>query len=192
MVNKCQSILYFFDLVGTSPELYIFNNTRYKTIFSTILSIIAILFSVFFTLYSLINFFKYESPIISYTKGNDKKTKREFFLKDSFLMFDLVDSTSIESINNSIAYFESYYRIFYENGTFEEGNIEVKRCELGKNIDIKYKDFIEDKSNFGRPLEEFYCFGSNNKNISLFYYPDVGYNLIRLNIIFKNNTKYIP
>ena len=154
--------------------------------------LIAILFSVFFTLYSLINFFKYESPIISYSKGNDKKTKREFFLKDSFLMFDLVDSTSIESINNSIAYFESYYRIFYENGTFEEGNIEVKRCELGKNIDIKYKDFIEDKSNFGRPLEEFYCFGSNNKNISLFYYPDIGYNLIRLNIIFKNNTKYIP
>ena len=45
MVNKCQSILYFFDLDGTSPELYIFNNTRYKTIFSTILSI-TVLFSI--------------------------------------------------------------------------------------------------------------------------------------------------
>ena len=192
MVNKCQSFLYFFDLVGTSPELYVFNNTRYKTIFSSILSIIVIIFSVFFTLYSLIDFFKYESPIISYTKGNDKKTKREFFLKDGFLMFEIIDSSSIESINNSIAYFESDYRIVYENGTFEVGNIEVERCELGKNIDIKYKDFIEDKSNFGRPLEEFYCFGSNNKNLSLFYYPDVGYNLISLHIIFKNNTEYIP
>ena len=107
-------------------------------------------------------------------------------------MFDIVDSSTIESINNSIAYFESDYRIVYENGTFEVGNVEVERCELGKNIDIKYKDFIEDKSNFGRPLEEFYCFGSNNKNISLFYYPDIGYNLIRLRIIFKNNTEYIP
>ena len=58
----------------------------------------------------MVQYFKYESPIISYSKGNDKKTKREFFLKDSFLMFELVDSTSIESINNSIAYFESDYR----------------------------------------------------------------------------------
>ena len=192
MVNKCQSIFYFFDLVGTSPELYIFNNTRYKTIFTSILSIIIILFSVFFTLYSLIEFFKYDSPIISYSKGNDKKTKREFFLKDSFLMFELIDSTTVENINNSTAYFESDYRIIYENGTYEEGNVDVERCELGKNIDIKYKDFIEDKSNFGRPLEEFYCFGSNNKNISLFYYPDIGYNIIRLHVIFKNNTEYIP
>ena len=192
MANKCQSILYFFDLVGTSPELYVFNNTRYKTIFSSILSIIIIIFSVFFTLYSLIEFFKYDSPIISYSKGNDKKTKREFFLKDSFLMFNIVDSSTIESINNSIAYFESDYRIVYENGTYEVGNVEVERCELGKNIDIKYKDFIEDKSNFGRPLEEFYCFGSNNKNISLFYYPDIGYNIIHLRVIFKNNTEYIP
>ena len=192
MVNKCQSIFYFFDLFGTSPELYIFNNNRYKTIFSSILSIITIIFSIFFAFYSLIIFFKYDSPIISYSKGNDKKTKREFFLKDSFLMFELIDSTSVESINNSTAYFESDYRIIYENGTYEEGNVEVERCELGKNIDIKYKDFIEDKSNFGRPLEEFYCFGSNNRNISLFYYPDIGYNLIRLHIIFKNNTEYIP
>jgi len=44
MVNKCQSILYFFDLVGTSPELYVFNNNRYKTIFTSILSITVLLF----------------------------------------------------------------------------------------------------------------------------------------------------
>ena len=192
MVNKCQSIFYFFDMFGTSPGLYIFNNNRYKTIFSSILSIITILFSIFFALYSLVIFFKYDSPIISYSKGNDKKTQREFFLKDSFLMFELIDSTTVEDINNSTAYFESDYRIIYENGTYEFGNIEIERCELGKNIDIKYKDFIKDKSNFGRPLEEFYCFGSNNKNISLFYYHDIGYNIIRLQVIFKNNTKYIP
>ena len=98
MVNKCQSIFYFFDLFGTSPELYIFNNNRYKTIFSSILSIITIIFSIFFALYSLIIFFKYDSPIISYSKGNDKKIKREFFLKDSFLMFELIDSTTVENL----------------------------------------------------------------------------------------------
>ena len=192
MVNKCQSFFYFFDLVGTSPELYIFLNNRYKTIFSTILSIIIIFFSIFFTLYSLVEFFKYDSPIISYSKGNDKKTKREFSLKDSFLMFELIDSTTVENINNSTAYFESDYRIIYENGSIDAGNIEIERCELGKNIDMKFKDFIKDKSNFGRSLEEFYCFGSNNSNISLFYYPDIGYNIIRLHIIFRNISEYIP
>ena len=192
MAAKFRSFLYFFDFVGTSPELYVFNNTRYKTIFSSILSIIIILLSSFFTIYSLIEFFKYESPIISYSKGNDKTTKRELFLKDSFLMFELFDSSSYKIINDSIAYFESDYTIVYDNGTYEVGKIDIERCELGKNIDIKYKDFIEDKSNFGRPLEDFYCFGTKNGNISLFYYPNIGYNLIGLHIIFKNNTEYIP
>ena len=192
MSEKFKSFLYFFDFIGTSPELYVFHNNRYKTIFSSILSIIIILFSSFFTIYSLIEFFKYESPIISYSKGNDKTTKREFFLKDSFLMFELFDSSSYNIINNSIAYFDSDYTIVYDNGTYEVGNIDIEKCELGKNIDIKYKDFIKDKSNFGRPLEDFYCFGSNNKNISLFYYPNIGYNLIGLHIIIKNNTEYNP
>ena len=192
MTNKFQSCFYMLDLVGTSPELYIFHNNRYKTIFSTILSIIIIFFSIFFTLYSLVEFFKYDSPIISYSKGNDKKTKREFFLKNSFLMFELIDSTTVENINNSTAYIKSDYRNIYENGSFEFGSLEIERCELGKNIDIKYKDFIKDKSNFGRPLEEFYCLGSNNNNISLFYYPDIGYNIIRLHIIFRNISEYIP
>ena len=60
--------------------------------------LITILFSIFFALYSLIIFFKYDSPIISYSKGNDKKIKREFFLKDSFLMFELIDSTTVENL----------------------------------------------------------------------------------------------
>ena len=99
MKKRCKAFLYFFDFIGTSPELYVFNNTRYKTIFSSILSIIIILFSSFFTIYSLIEFFKYESPIISYSKGNDKNTKRELFIKDSFLMFELFDSSSSKIIN---------------------------------------------------------------------------------------------
>jgi len=192
MKKRCKAFLYFFDFIGTSPELYVFNNTRYKTIFSSILSIIIILFSSFFTIYSLIEFFKYESPIISYSKGNDKNTKRELFIKDSFLMFELFDSSSSKIINDSIANFESDYTIVYDNGTYDVGNLEIEKCELGKNIDIKFKDFIKDKSNFGRPLEDFYCFGSKNRNISLFYYPNIGYNLIGLHIIIKNNTEYLP
>ena len=101
-MSKFGKILYNFDLIGPSPQLYIFNNKRYKTFFSFIISIIIILFSVLFTIDSLNEYFKYESPIITYTKGNDKSTKRKILLKDTFLMFQLIDSTSYNHIDNSI------------------------------------------------------------------------------------------
>ena len=95
MLAKFNNILYSFDLIGPSPQLFIFNNNRYKTFFSFIISLIIIIFSVIYTIFSLIQYFKYESPMISYTKGNDKSTKREILLKDTFLMFQLMDSTLI-------------------------------------------------------------------------------------------------
>ena len=192
MLAKICDILYNFDLIGPSPQLFIFNNNRYKTFFSFIISLIIILLSVFFTIFSLVQYFKFESPIISYTKGNEKSTKREFLLKDTFLMFQLIDSTSVNHINESVAYFESSYTTIYDNGKFENGPLKVEKCELGKNIDLKFKDFIVGKSNFERPIEDFYCFSQNNGNLSLFYYPDVGYNIISLQVVFKDNSYYIP
>ena len=192
MLAKCSKILYTFDLIGPSPQLLIFNKNRYKTLFSFIISLIIIIFSVFFTIYSLVQYFKYESPIISYTKVNDKSTKREILLKDIFLMFQLTDSTLINQIDESIAYFESTYTTIYDNGKVEEGNLEIEKCKLGTNINLKFKDFIIGKSNFGIPVEHFYCFSSNNGNLSFFYYPDVAYHIINLKIILKNNTNNIP
>ena len=151
-----------------------------------------IIFSVLFTIFSLVQYFKYENPMISYTKGNDKITKREILLKDTFLMFKLTDSTLINHIDESIAYFESTYTNLYDNGKVERGNLIIEKCELGKNIDLKFKDFIVGKSNFGIPVEDFYCFSPNNGNLSLFYYSDIGYNIISLQIVLKNNTNYIP
>jgi len=192
MLAKFNNILYNFDLIGPSPQLFIFNNNRYKTFFSFIISLIIIIFSAFFSYYSSVQYFKFQSPMIIYTKGNDKSTKREILLKDTFLMFQLIDSTSIERIDESIAYFESTYTTIYDNGKVEVGPLKIEKCELGKNIDIKFKDFIIGKSNFGRPFEEFYCFSPKNENLSLFYYPDVSYHTIDLHIILKNNTYYIP
>jgi len=94
MLAKIKNILFTFDLIGPSPQLYIFNKNKYKTFFSFFISLIIIIFSVFFTIFSLVQYFKYENPMISYTKGNDKSTKREILLKDTFLMFQLMDSTS--------------------------------------------------------------------------------------------------
>ena len=77
MLAKFINILYNFDLIGPSPQLFIFNNNRYKTFFSFIISLIIIIFSAFFSFYSSFQYFKFESPMISYTKGNDKTTKKE-------------------------------------------------------------------------------------------------------------------
>ena len=163
MLAKISNILYNFDLIGPSPQLYIFNNNRYKTFFSFIISLIIIIFSVIFTIFSLVQYFKYQNPMISYTKGNDKNTNREILLKDTFLMFQLIDSTSINRIDESVAYFESTYTTIYDNGKVEWGPLKIEKCELGKNIDLKFKDFIIGKSNFGRPVEDFYCFSPNNE-----------------------------
>jgi len=192
MLAKIKNVLFKLDLIGPSPQLYIFNNNKYKTFFSFFISLIIIIFSVFFTIFSLVQYFKYENPMISYTRGNDKSTKREILLKDIFLMFQLMDSTSHNHIDDSIAYFESNYTILYDKGKVERGPLKIERCELGKNIDLKYKDFIIGKSNFGIPIEDFYCFSPDNRDLSLFYYPDDGYNLIDIQIMLKNNTSYVP
>jgi len=100
-------------------------------------------------------------------------------------MFQLIDSTSIKHIDESIAYFESTYTTIYDNGNIESGPLKIEKCELGKNIDLKFK-------NFDREVEDFYCFSPNNENLSLFYYPDIAYHMIELHIILKNNTYYKP
>ena len=192
MIKKIGAFLYKFDLIGIIPQLFIFQNNRYKSTFSLITSINILLFSIVFTIYSIVQYLQFDSPIIVYSKGNDEKTKREVFLKDTLFMFQLVDSTSINSLSNSIAFFQAENIIIYNNGTFENNKLNIDICEFGKNIDIKYKDLIRDKNKFHKSVDEFYCFSSNNKNISLFHYPNVGTSSINLDIFLKNNSYFIP
>ena len=55
MANGCTSLLQKFDLIGVTPQLLIYNNKRYKSIFSIVISIIILLFSIAFGIYSKIN-----------------------------------------------------------------------------------------------------------------------------------------
>ena len=192
MIENIGAFLYKFDLIGISPQLLIFNNNRYKSTFSLITSINILLFSIIFAIYSFVQYLKFDSPIIVYSKGNDEKTKRELFLKDTLFMFQLVDSTSMGSLSNSISFFQAENLIVYNNGTIEKNKLNIDVCELGKNLDIKYKDLIRDKNKFHKSFDEFFCFSSNNKNISLFHHPNVGTSSINLDIILKNNSYFIP
>ena len=192
MYKKCRSILYSFDIIGSTPQLLIFNNSRYKSKFSSIISILVILFSFVYTIFSLIVYFKFDNPIVLYTKGNDNGTIRSFLAKDTFLLFQLMDIPSTKIINESIAYYKASYTNIYDNGIQEYGNINVEKCKIGKNINSKYKDFITEKANFGFPLESFYCISSKDENTNFFYQPNVGYSIINLYVIFKNNSIFTP
>ena len=192
MYKKCRSILYSFDIIGSTPQLLIFNNSRYKSKYSSIISILIILFSIAYTIFSLIVYFKFDNPIVLYTKGNDNGTIRSFLAKDTFLLFQMMDISSTNIINESIAYYEASYTNIYDNGIQEYGNIKIEKCKIGKNIDSKYKDFINERANFGFPLESFYCISSKDGNTNFFYQPNVGYSLINLYVIYKNNSIYTP
>ena len=97
-----QDILYIFDILGPSPKLLIFNNERYKSFVSSIISIIVmIMISIIF----IVQYFDYDSPMVSYSKSNDKSTNRAINLKDTLLIFQMIDSTNFELIDNSKVYF---------------------------------------------------------------------------------------
>ena len=56
MPLKIKSLLLKTDFIGFIPQLRILEETRYKTLFSSILSIIIIIFSVAFAFYSFLDY----------------------------------------------------------------------------------------------------------------------------------------
>ena len=187
-----ESILFKIDLVGASPQLLIFKDQRYKSILSLIISIVIIITSIIFTILTLYDHFKYKSPVVVYSKDNDQETNRKINLKNSFLLFQLVDSSNLMKIDRSITYYEGEYKVMYDNGTYENIILEIEDCEIGKNIDIKYKEYIDNKYKFNRTISDFYCINFKDKNLPLFYLPNVGYSYFVINILKNNQIDFPP
>ena len=101
MFNNYKSFLYLFDLLGIVPQLRVLNYENYKTIFSSFLSIIILLISIAFSIYSFVIYLKFENPNVIYSKDNDKTTNRTILIKDTLLMFSLIDS-SFKTINDQM------------------------------------------------------------------------------------------
>ena len=157
MIDKCRTILITFDLIGSSPQLYMFNNKRYKSFFSSSISILIILFSIIFAIFSLFDYLKYQSPIVAFSKDSDLNTERQIFLKDMFLILQIVDSSTLNYVKDSVAYLKAQFTEIYDNGNISGIPLKIERCKVGKNINIKFKDIIEDKYKFERAIEDFYC-----------------------------------
>jgi hypothetical protein len=192
MVESIYSFIHFFNLIGKNPNLFIFSKYRNKSILTSLISICIIFFSIAFAINSLLDYLEFKNPNITFSKDNDDETNRNFIKKDFLLMFQLIDTTSLKVLNNSIGYYMAEYIIYYNNGTNIYTPIDIETCKIGTNIDKKYENFVNDKSNYGRKIEDFSCINSKFENISLFYDPNVGFSSISLYIIFQNNTIYTP
>ena len=171
MLEKVKKLLVLLDFAGTSPNLRILNYNNYKSIISSIISIIIIIISIFFVIYSLIDFVN-QNPIISYYKSIDNNINKTFQISDSFIMFKLFPYS--ECLKED---YQEKTITHYINGKIEN-EFELENCELGKNIDLKFKNIIED-------FEK-----DNNENISNYLCPNYkGEKILIYNM--KNNISFL-
>ena len=194
MIEKLKLYIYSFDLIGISPQLLIFNEKRYKSKLSLIISIIIILFSIFFAIFSLNEYLKYNNPSIVYSKDNDEKTGRNILLKDFILMFQLVkiiNNVNFNFIDIPAIYFKAYYIVVYNNGTLSTIPIPIENCKLGVNFGLEYEELVNHNS-YGRNIEHFYCLDHNYQNYSLFYDTNIGFSYILIDTIMENDGEDIP
>ena len=161
MSKENKSFLFLIDFVGLYPNLRIFNYDNYKSTFSSFISIIIILFSASFSIYSFLEYLN-QNPIVNYYKSFDNLVNKSFPLNNTFLMFKLLPYCS----NNNIPQFN--YNSFYIT-SYNSLNINIETCELGKNIDLKFKDLVENfEKSENSSINEFKCLNLNNINASFF------------------------
>ena len=168
MYNKYENIILNFDLLGQVPQLRIFKNNNYKSKINSILSIIIILLSAAFIIYSFIDFFQYKNPSIIYSKSNDKTTERAILLEDTLLMIS-IDDTKNTPQNELNVFLDAKYSYEHSDKGKFMADLTIDKCAFGKNINIKFKNNFKNEN-----VEDYYCLSSNNKNLSLFFIPDKG------------------
>ena len=180
MVNKIKSFLFSLDFMGLHPNLRILNYDNYKSIFSSYFSILIILISIAFSIYSFIDYSN-QNPAISYFKTVDNSINKTIKMSDTFKMFNI-------STMCPVKYFiDAFYMT-----THRDEIIEVEPCELGKNLDLKFKDLIENiEKTENISINNYKCLNLNNKDITLFQNnidPDNKMDFFTLSIYILNLT----
>ena len=126
MVIKIKPIIYKCDFIGLTPQLRILDETRYKSLFSSILSIFIIIFSIAFVSYSFSEYIK-QNPNVEYYKNNDYSTNKTFEISDSLLMFRYNFFCSEDFSTDHEFYVNSVQQF-----TLEMKDFPFETCELGK------------------------------------------------------------
>ena len=167
---KIKPILYKFDFIGFTPQLKILNESRYKSIFSSILSILIIIFSIVFVSYSFSEYIQ-QNPNVEYYKSNDYTTNKTLVISDSLLMFRYLFWCSDNSMDHS-------FEIRLVNQLSLSPKFALETCELGKNINIKYKEVIEKlEKTENQAISDFFCINYNNTNLTLYSGPSMGHDI---------------
>ena len=156
-MKSFKHFIYNIDFIGQIPQLRVLNNNRYHSLFSIIVSIGLILFAIGFSISSIIQY-KNQDPSICYYNTIDKN-KKEFLISDSLLMVQLIRHNNIiNDLHISTLYFDDKNVI----------NFGIEACELGKNINFKYKELYQNIVNrFGGNPKDYYCINFNKTNIYL-------------------------
>ena len=165
MLEKAEQFLYFLDFTGIYPNLRIFNHNNYKSKISSVISVIVIITSVTFIIYSIVDFVN-QNPEIIYYKNIDNNINKAFKISDSFQMVKFSGSDECFNDNEEPYFIWAHYShtnlgfpIFYD----------LETCELGKNIDLKFKSLIEKfEKNTGDNISEYFCVDFNGTNIDIF------------------------
>ena len=185
---KIKKILLNCDFIGFIPSFRILDETRYKSIFSSILSILIIIFSIIFVCYSFAEYVK-QNPKVEYYKNNDYSTNKTFLISDSLLMFQ-------------------YFFICYSDFTIgtriivsktentNKTNLTLEHCKLGKNINSKHKELIEKYEKIeNSKLDDLYCINFNNSNFSLYSHSSIANeyeNILQIKFLARKKcTRYL-
>ena len=194
MVFKIKSLLFKCDFIGFIPQFRVLNEFRYKTLFSSILSILIIIFSIVFVTNSFLDFID-QNPKVEYYKNNDYETNKTFLISDSLLMIQyfFMCTSDFSKQPEMEIYLHAPLENRYEILQFEP-------CELGKNVNLKYKDLIKDFNSIEKwQMNEYFCINYNNSNLTLYNHPLLPHdeeNYLQISIIsdceeFMLNVKLI-
>jgi hypothetical protein len=149
------------DLLGPTPSLTIFNNNNYKSFKSAIISLLGILAIIAFSLYSIIDFFKFDNPTIIYLKENSQTNNITLNLNDILFMFQINYNTSL-NLNYKLE------GLLIDGNSYEK-EINIEKCSLSQNMDIKYKESIlEFLSSTKQNLTDYFCINENDNNFTIF------------------------
>ena len=166
MAFRIKPLLLKFDFIGFIPQFRILEETRYKSLFSSFLSIAIIFFSIAFVFYSLADFLN-QNPQVQYYKNNDYSTNKTYTISNSFLMFknDFYCFSNDSHITNLTITIYDIKELLYEE-------IDYEPCVLGKNLDIKYKNIVETFVKVEETkINEYSCLNFHNEEFTLINNP---------------------
>lgn len=142
-MNK-QPFIYNLNYLSKKPSLYILGNDRLNTKCGLIISIIFLLLSFSFAIYSLYTFFDKNEVRLMYWK--DSFPSQEYNLSDSFFVVGLfgnfsqtqalAGATYIQTVADQVSYFP----------------IHMEKCNLNTNIPQKYAHLFKDNL-----ISSYYC-----------------------------------